>query len=451
MKPASIILVGTIIREAFSFWTGHPFDFELWVRLGYYTYRGVDPYGVLPSVPGLSFANVFSPSSTATVGYFAFWPLVEAAMYGLYTIVGLGDRFVYYFLLKQPAILGDIALAYLLYLFVKAEDPARAPWALKAWVFLPFSIIISGIWGMFDSLAMALVVAAVLTPSYLRRSVRLGIAALAKSIPLIYAVPLTISGRRRWWGLLVSLIVPLVVTSTTALYFGWSLQTVNATLASTVTKGGESMSLFDLVYYLNYWGLLSDQATRALWPLGFIWIPAVLTAGALSLRAFGSASKSALLQSMLVVTLVFLIFKEQVNEQYAIYLLALGVVDVALLEPRRTRLLFATACTAMAYLLINNLFLVRFLAPSFPQAVILDFALDQAYPLYRSTLELLLGSAFTVANVFYLASLWNARRAVPSISSSGEKQPREAQASPRPEEANACLKVIPQTQAKPKK
>ncbi len=418
MKPALIILVATSIREAFSFWTGHPFDFELWVRLGYYTFRGFDPYGVLPPAPGLSFASVFSSSSTATIGYFAFWPFVEAAMYGLYTLIGSGDRFVYYFLLKQPAIIGDVALAYVIYLLVNKDNPARAPWAMKVWAFMPLTIIISGIWGTFDSLAMALVIAALMSPSYLRRSLGSGVATLAKSIPIIYALPLTVSGRRRWWGLLVSILLPPAVTVAASLYYHWSLATVGSTLASTVTKGGASMSVFDLAYYLNFFGFVSDQAVQMLWPLGYVWIPAVLFATALSMRAFGAESKGAVLRSMLVATLVFLIFKSQVNEQYSIYLLALGVVDVALLEPRRMRLLVATALVATSYLVVNNPLLIRFLAPAFPQAAQLDFSLDLTYSLARSTLLLLLGATFTFLNVAYLRSLWkDAREPTPDPSS----------------------------------
>ncbi|MDV3292801.1 MAG: hypothetical protein LYZ70_00850 [Nitrososphaerales archaeon] len=447
MKPALIILVATAIREAFSFWTGHPFDFELWVRLGYYTYRGVDPYGVLPSVPGLSFANVFSSSSTATIGYFAFWPFVEAAMYALYNLIGAGDRFVYYFLLKQPAIVGDVLLAYMIYLLVNKDNPTRASWSMKVWAFMPLTIIISGIWGIFDSLAMAFVIAAVITPSYVRRSLGSGIGTLVKSVPMIYALPLTVTGMRRWWGLLVSVLLPSSVTVGAALYFHWSLVTVSSTLASTATKGGQSMSLFDLVNYMNVLGILSDQAARTLWPLGYIWIPAVLAATTLSVRAFGSEDTGALLRSMLVATLVFLIFKSQVNEQYAIYLLALSVADVALLDPRRMRLLAATALVATVYLLVNNLFLIRFLAPVFPQAVQLDLALDLSYSLQRSTLAFLLGVGFTLLNIFYLYSLWKDARISTPGPGSRMGRPSENQTSARPVDPIACLKVSPSTKA----
>src|SRR5208282_4511079 len=109
----TILFLGLLVREVFSFWTGHPSDFELWVRLGYAMAHGGDPYGPIPPVPGLSFASVFSATNAPTIAYLPFWPLVTGLMYLAYSLVGVNDRFVYYFLLKQPIIFGDVSLAYL--------------------------------------------------------------------------------------------------------------------------------------------------------------------------------------------------------------------------------------------------------------------------------------------------------------------------------------------------
>ena len=121
-RVAATLFLGLLVREIFSFWTGHPSDFELWVRLGYALNHGGDPYAVLPPVPGLSFANVFSALNAATVAYLPFWPLVTGLMYVIYSFVGFGNRFAYYFLLKQPIIFGDLALAYLLYSYASAKN-----------------------------------------------------------------------------------------------------------------------------------------------------------------------------------------------------------------------------------------------------------------------------------------------------------------------------------------
>lgn len=429
MKLSTVLIAGTLLREAFSFWTGHPFDFELWVRLGYYTFRGVSPYGILPGAPGLSFANVFSISDTATIGYLPLWPFVTALMYAIYLVVGFGNRFVYYFLLKQPVIFGDIAVAYLLYVLVKREKPERALWAAEVWAFLPLTIIFSGVWGMFDSLAMALVLAAMASQSTTRTSVLSGLATLAKSIPLIYAIPLLFGRPMRWRGILVAVLVPALFTLAVTVLMGWSPFSVIGVVASTVNKGGGSMSVFTLVSYLEYLGLLVPQTVQRFWILEYLWIPAVLIGTVLSVRKFGLRSNSSIIKVMLVVTLLFLIFKSQVNEQYSVYLLALGILDVSLVQPKRMKLIAATAVVVFAYLLANNLFLVRFTAPIYPLATLLDFTLDLQYAFYRGTAELILGVAFTLLNLAYLASVWrdaSSRWQGPSVSRADESDSRSS-------------------------
>ena len=92
-RIATALLIGLLIREIFSFWTGHPFDFELWVRLGCAMVHGGDPYGSLPPVLGLSFANVYSSQNSATIGYLPFWPILTGLLYIVYSKVGFGNRF----------------------------------------------------------------------------------------------------------------------------------------------------------------------------------------------------------------------------------------------------------------------------------------------------------------------------------------------------------------------
>jgi len=406
VKLSTVLVAGTILREVFSFWTGHPFDFELWVRLGYYTFHGVSPYGILPSVPGLSFADVFSIAGTATIGYLPFWPFVTAAMYALYTLVGFGNPFVYYFLLKQPIILGDMALAYLLYRVVSVERPEKGLWAAAFWSFLPLSIIFSGVWGMFDSLAMSLVLAALLSTSASKRSVLSGLATFAKSIPLIYAIPLTLGKPRRRWGIFVAVLIPAALTVVVSYLMGWPLLSVIGVVGSTLGKGGGSMSWFWIIGYLQYLGVLSPQPLDVLGVLGYLWVPAVLVGTVLAARAFGLQTPTAVIRVMLVTTLVFLIFKTQINEQYSIYLLSLGVLDVCLIQPKRLKLVLATAATVMVYLVTNNILLLRFTAPVYPLVTVLDFALDLQYAYYRYTIELIAGVAFTLLNVIYLALIW---------------------------------------------
>jgi len=135
-----------------------------------------------------------------------------------------------------------------------------------------------------------------------------------------------------------------------------------------------------------------------------VWVPAIVVFTALAFRKFGFETEYGLVQSMLIVTLVFLIFKAQVTEQYAIYLLALAVVDVALWNPMRKPLLTATTATALFFLLVNNHFLIRFLSPVYPDYTKIELLLSQIEPI-RLALLFASGTVFTCLNISYLISI----------------------------------------------
>ncbi len=412
-KVAITLLLGLMIREIFSFWTGHPFDFELWVRLGYAMVHGGDPYGSLPPVPGLSFANIYSSQNSATVGYLPFWPILTGLLYLVYSTVGFGNRFVYYFLLKQPVIMGDLALAYLLFSYISSrtvEHNARV-WALCFWLFSPFTIILSGIWGMFDPIAMSFIMISIMTANLTKRGFWSGLSIFAKSLAIIYAVPITFGKTRNWWPVCLAVALPALASILTIRVMGWSLSTALGTLASTVGKGGAlgSMSAWDVLAYLFYLGIYPPLSQNAYRILGFIWIPAVVAFTILAFRKLGFGTDYGLIQSMLVVTLAFLIFKARVTEQYSIYLVALGVLDVALWNPKRKRLLTATVITVLFYLILNNYLLVRFLSPIYANYPEFEIALSQIEPI-RVTLLLVSGIAFTWLNVRYLISILTSKQ-----------------------------------------
>lgn len=404
-RVGAALFLGFVVREIFSFWTGHPSDFELWVRLGYALNHGGNPYGVLPPVPGLSFANVFSGLNAATISYLPFWPLVTGLMYVIYSFVGFGNRFAYYFLLKQPVIFGDVALAYFLYSYVSAKNSPRAAWALLFWLLSPFTIIISGIWGMFDSIAMAFIMISVMSSSYVRRGFWTGLGILTKSVPVIYAIPTTIRRARDSFELLMAIALPALFSFAVFLILHWPFSTIESALLSAAGKGGESMSVWDSFFYLIYLGALPPLTPGVYRVLGLLWIPAVIVSTFLAFRMFHFDTDYGLIQSLIVVTLVFLIFKARVTEQYAIYLLSLSAIDVAVWNPKRKIMLLLTTSVALVYLVSNNYFLIRFLSPIYPDFAQIESALYQTIGQVRYAVNFLAGSIFTFLNVQYLRAV----------------------------------------------
>lgn len=367
--------------------------------------HGGDPYGTLPLVPGLSFANIFSANNAATVAYLPFWPLVTGLIFALYSLSGFSNRFVYYFLLKQPEIIGDLALAYLLYLYVARRRPEHSIWVLFFWLFSPFSIILSGVWGMFDSLAMALIMISIMENGYLKRGFWTGVSIFAKSVPVIYAAPSTLKQKRGAVGLLIALGLPALLSFSTFLVMGWPISTASATLASTVRKGGESMSVWDLFFYLNYLGILPPLTPEVYTILGLAWIPAIIVVTLVSLRLFDLRTDYGRFQSLIVATLAFLIFKARVTEQYAIYFFALAVVDIAVWHAERKQMLLLMMGAVLVYLLSNNYLLTRFLAPIYPDFTQIEMGVNQSYGLFRYTVNLLSGTIFTILNARYFIAI----------------------------------------------
>lgn len=405
-KIIAPMFAGFAIRELFSFWTGHPTDFELWVRLGYAMNHGGNPYGTLPPVPGLSFANVFGNLNAPTIAYLPFWPLLTGLTYALYSLIGSNDRFLYYFLLKQPVIFGDVGLAYLLFSYVYSRKPdSSSYWVLSFWLFSPFTIIISSIWGMFDGIAMCFILASVMSKTQVKKVLWTGLGIFAKSIPIIYAARTTMKTLKDAWALIAALTVPAALSLVTFVFMKWPISTVASTLVSTVGKGGWSMSIWDTFFYLNYLGLIPPLTPIEYRGLGLLWVPIMVVCSWLAIKRFHTDTDHGMFQALIVCTLVFLIFKAQVAEQYALYLFALAAIDVVLWNPKRKSLLLGTMSVVMIYLVMNNYFLVRFLSPIYPGFDSFESALYVMIGPIRYAVNFLAGTAFTCLNVKYLVDV----------------------------------------------
>ncbi len=425
MRVRTLLLIGIVVRELFSFWTAHPFDFEIWVRAGYWVVRGVSPYSSMPFAPGVSFANDFGgPGAHAAIGYLPFWPLLLAGIYDLYSMVGLGDRFVYYFMVKQPIIFADVLLGFLLFLYVNQRNPVRARRVLTLWLFSPFTIIVSAIWGTFDSMAMLFVLLAILAPAgSSTRSLWEGIGTLVKSIPVLYILPLTMSGKNKVLNFVIALGIPVSFTLVALYLTGWPTgaacfltecpgETAFTTLTNTLGKSGFPLSLWGTWVYLKTLNVISNSTFQYVFNWGgYLWIPAALVASLLAYRWFGFQTERGVVQSLLLTTLAFLLVRGQVNEQYAIYLLALLLIDAAVWSPKRFKLFYAFSVVIIAATVTNNFLLIRFLSPVYPDALQLERQLiDMLDPLRNAALYVE-GLAFSGLNIWYFVSLVKERRA----------------------------------------
>jgi hypothetical protein len=424
MRVRTFLIIGILVREAFSFWTAHPFDFEIWVRTGYSVANGMSPYSSMPYLPGLSIANDFGGGFNAAIGYLPLWPLVLGAIYEIYSLGGSGNRFLYYFMVKQPIIFADVLLAFLLFLYVKQRNPERAQKVMMLWLFSPFTIILSGMWGIFDSIAMSFVMLALLAPQGRVRSAWEGVAILVKSIPVIFILPLSYSREKKALNFFIALGIPIFFTVIVVLLTGWPngvscfltdcpTESVLTTLVDTLAKKGFPLSLWGTLVYLNTLHVISDSTFWSIFGWGgYLWIPAVAIASLLAYRWFGFGTDRRLIRSMLLVTLTFLLVRGQVNEQYAVYLFALLLIEAALWSPKRFKLFYAMSVVIIAATVTNNFLLIRFLAPVYPDALQLEAQLFSEIGSIRNALLYVEGLAFSGLNIWYLATIIKERRAL---------------------------------------
>lgn len=383
--------MGLAVREAFSFWTGNPYDFEVLLRTGAVVAQGSNPYHFFwPPVAGASFA--FLGQDLPSAAYPPFWAVLAGILFRGWATFGGGNRFLLYFLLKQPQILADVATSYLLYRLVLdwSGDPQTARRALTFWSFFPYAIVISAIWGQLDPIVVALLVGILWSRSTLRRTILEGWGIFVKWVTVIF-VPLEFfreRGRRRLLCL-VALAVPVLATLFVFTAAGWSLFFFQNTAASENLGGGTGMN------FLRLASLAPVAAYLATAPgltelLSLLWVPAVVVAGWAAARWTGPGGSSGELRALLFVTAVFLCVRWGLNEQYLLYAFALLVVDVLVFHPERRPLLYLLALLTSMFLVLNNNLGLFFLAPVDPGALTYVLSAD-------ARTYLLLGVALLVA------------------------------------------------------
>ena len=397
-----VLGAGLLVREAFSFWTGHPFDFESWVRTGYIVSQGQNPYVAFwPPVPGVSFA--YLNENLTPAAYLPFWPVVLGELYRAWDLLGGGNRFVLYFLLKQPGILADVACAYLLYRIGERWTGRRstAMTLLTFWSFFPYAIVITAIWGQFDSILVLVLLVLLYVRTPIERTALYGLGIFVKWLTVIF-LPLEVfrdRGVRRLLAL-IGLAVPAALTLLVFVAEGWTFQGLGAFSISQSHGTGEGMNYVFLLTLSSVSALLSPIPLLYS-GLGYLWVPGVIAAGWVGAKWLGANESRSELRAMLLLVTVFLLLRWGLYEQYFLYLFSLLALDVAVFHPERRALLWFTVGLASIDLLINNDLGLRFLSPIDLSLSSYTTAIDanDSWGLFRTYALLVLAVVVTVTLV----------------------------------------------------
>jgi hypothetical protein len=360
----TILLAGLALRELFSFWTGHPYDLEVWIRTGYEVAHGSNPYtSFWPSVSGVSFA--YLNQTLPSAAYLPMWPVLLGELYRAWLAFGGGDRFVLYFLLKQPGIVADMVTAYLLYRLAEQWSGRgdRAKTLLAFWSFFPYAIIITAIWGQFDSIVVALILGLLFARNALARNLLYGFGILVKWLTVIF-LPFEVFRERgpRRFVILLALSVPGALTLLAFFLEGWSFAGISATTVSQTHGGGLGMNYAYLLSF-SYSPTVLSTIPNFYTAVVYLWIPGVIVAGVIAARWVRARSPAAELRALLLVATVFLLLRWGLYEQYLLYLFALLALDVAVFHPGRRAFLLFTSALVTTDLLVNNDLGIRFISP----------------------------------------------------------------------------------------
>jgi hypothetical protein len=377
------IFVGLLaFRESVSFWTAHPWDFEVWIRSGSVVLRGGDPYTLLEPVQGLSFTPYgLMPS----IGYPAFISLLSAACIWMTDMFFGGSRFWFIFLLKQPFILGDLLVAVILYRMNLVSES-------RFWLLCPLVWLVSSVWGMFDSL----VIASVLFSLWMLRrkqftaaGLSLGIGIFMKLIPALL-IPLVVmrhdietKDKQRFAAGSILVGAAGILAPFAALGWGYKGFLSAMTYQASGALGG--MSPFIAFEFLK-----PPELVKAVIPV--LWSSVVI---ACYLYLYLNQRRISLTEGTLIAISAFILTRGFVSEQLALYPLSLMLVEES--HKRRNRsFAFAVMLLSTAFLMVNNTLLLRFASPVSETFLQLDWTLNTMDPsaTLRHTLRALFGVLF---------------------------------------------------------
>lgn len=380
------------------------------MRLGYYGSKGLDPYRFTSPVSGLSIPGT---GILPSVGYPPLWPLVQAAVYDFYSALGVANRFLYYFIVKQETIIPDIVAAYLIFVLLRrAGRASEGERAFAFWMFCPFVIVISAVWGMFDQLVLVFLLGALLvSQKTVRSSLLETVGILLKGIPVIFLPVLALSqdgaGKKITYTLISIALTVGFSLLPYALFPNWNYSALVGTGTDIVHKVGNSVNYWVVPYVLSNLSLY-QLSTQALSLAGYLWIPALAISYLYCYRLLKRVRVNfeSVVLCLMITTLVLFLSRTQINEQYVVYFVGIGLLDVYSTGRSRMKLFHGVWISASIFLFANNTFLVRFLAPVSVYYSQLDSSLTGGLSGdVRLSIMLVAGVSFTLFCIAYLRSI----------------------------------------------
>lgn len=362
--PLLHFLIGLLIREAFAFWTGHPWDFEVWLRVGKHVSMGGNPYIILQRDLSLSFSPF---NEMESIGYPPLAAYILAASYMLYERIGIDNKYLYYFILKQPMIISDVIIAILFFKYVTNT-------AMLFWIYNPYGILISSIWGALDPIALLFIL---LSLNYLKKNkyafsgFSLGLATSIKTLPIIFMPQMifslkSVKERIKFTSLfiltfLASILLPFLVNRWE---WGGIYNCFTYQVAFPVYGAISPFLIFEYV-----------KDSMPLWIhniLTTLWIVALILSYIYSIK-----KKLPLNQAVLITMITFMASRVFASEPWLIYIISLLLLSSKNLPKRQ---IYTLLIVGFINLTANNTLLLWFISPINLDAFMLAHYLNNTPP-----------------------------------------------------------------------
>lgn len=332
-----LLILGLIIRLIPAAFTAHPSDIESWRTIGFTIYSGQNPYSLE------SFGLVYPP----------LWSFICGIAYTTYAATQ--SLLVFNFTIKLPIILADLGVATYIrkFVFTRTGNEKKAKEAMILYIFNPVAIILSGIWGMFDSIPVFLVLLSsifLFKKQYMRSSLVFGIAIAFKGfypamlLPLyLYIINNEEKIREVLKYFIMSILVPIIVSAP------FLVDDASSFFNMTIIHF-EQRQLSNLTYWFPI-RLASSENQNLVSFIAFMsFVILFLTAYFYFLKKV--RPKKGLL-NMSQIILLFFLTSPTVNEQYFLWLLMPFVIYTTIRDYRMKNFLYALTGIVTVFILAN--------------------------------------------------------------------------------------------------
>jgi len=373
------LLFGLAIRLGLAPWTEHRFDMYVWRLTGAYIYV----YHLNPFWPWTGAPSIFPP--ILNFSYPPFWLLVITAFYPIWLLnsgfafpqsvsqlwasgVQTGNAFDSYrsfipaslplldFTLKLPIIACDIITAFALYRALAGHRKAQSA-VTWLWLFNPYVILISAVWGQFDSIPTMFSLLSILFSIKSKPKLSgflLALGCLAKVFPVVYLPLVSLYYWKKARAEAGKLIVTFLATcaSFTPVYFvlGNGIPSIYLSLASWPSPDWFGRNAFGGLTWLR---LVDTSSWHGNFP---IFLTLLTPLYIIILFGFHRMKFDAqgLLVSVLGVTFALYLTYTVVNEQYVLWFLPFAIIALPKIRTLRLGTITISA-VAFVYAFTNTL------------------------------------------------------------------------------------------------